>query len=77
MRSVISDAHVAGNDEISCDSVACGQRNSLQEGLFHKIKGSPVGLSFLFCNKQPQGTGNAPSAKGEKRSKKGRFCLFR
>ena len=66
MRSVISDAHVAGNDEISCDSVACGRRNSLQEGLFHKIKGNPVGLLFFICNRLPFGTGNAPSAKGGK-----------
>ena len=33
VRSVISDAHVAGNDGIKPYSVACGRQNSLQEGL--------------------------------------------
>ena len=32
VRSVISDAHVAGNDGIKIYSAACGHRNSLQEG---------------------------------------------
>ena len=32
MRSVISDAHVAGNDGFKIYSAACGRRNSLQEG---------------------------------------------
>jgi len=36
VRSVISDAHVAGNDEISLYSVACGRRNSLQERFLYK-----------------------------------------
>ena len=97
MRSVISDAHVAGNDEISCDSVAIsalraaalrrlrsetrlraqsGRRNSLQEGLFHKIKGSPVGLSFLFVTNSFKAQETVPLSEGEKRRKKGRFCLF-
>ena len=33
-RSVISDAHVAGNDEIIFYSIACGRWNSLQEGFY-------------------------------------------
>ena len=77
MRSVISDAHVAGNDEISCDSVACGRWNSLQEDLFHKIKGSPWGCSFLFVTDRPKAQETRPLPKGEKRRKKGPFCLFR
>ena len=38
VRGVISDAHVAGNDEIKFYSVACGRRNSLQEGFFYKLR---------------------------------------
>ena len=32
VSSVISEAHVPGNDGISFYSVVCGRRNSLQEG---------------------------------------------
>ena len=37
MRSVISDAHVAGNDCSSVDSGAYARRNALQEGFFDKL----------------------------------------
>ena len=40
-RSVISDAYVAGNDGIKFYSVACGRRNSLQEGFFDKLNRGP------------------------------------
>ena len=37
-RSVISEAHVPGNDVIEFYSVVCGRRNSLQEGFFDKLR---------------------------------------
>ena len=50
MRSVISDAQVAGNDQIKIDSAACGRRNSLQEGFF---EGQIDSVSFLhICERE-------------------------
>ena len=37
-RSVISDAHVVGNDGSKPYSATCGWRNSLREGFFDKLK---------------------------------------
>ena len=47
-RSVISEVHAPGNDDIAFYSVAFGQRNSLQEGFFDKLKDMTVGHVFLF-----------------------------
>ena len=40
-RGVISDAHVIGNDVIELYSVACGRRNSLQEGFIYSLSAPP------------------------------------
>ena len=37
VRSVISEVHAPGNDEIQFYSVAFGRRNSLQESFFDKL----------------------------------------
>ena len=47
-RGVISDAHVIGNDVIELYSVACGRRNSLQEGFFRQVGGVGVTLLLVF-----------------------------
>ena len=47
-RSVISEAHVPENDEISFYSVVCGRRNSLQEGFFDKLRRVPHMRDPLF-----------------------------
>ena len=48
VRSVISEAHVPGNDEIIFYSVVCGRRNSLQEGFFDKLKRHVTSV-FVTC----------------------------
>lgn len=61
MRSVISEAHVLGNDGFKLNSVACGRRNSARlhvGGVFDKlqrgphIRAAPAGLT---------GTGTGPA----------------
>ena len=62
MRSVISEAHVLGNDGFKLNSVACGRRETLRgftwEGVFDKlqrgphIRAAPAGLT---------GTGTGPA----------------
>ena len=46
-RGVISDAHVIGNDVIELYSVACGRRNSLQEG-FLRNQAGPGSVLVLY-----------------------------
>ena len=49
-RSVISEAHVLGNDRIKFYSVVCGRRNSLQEGFFDKQSAERLlPLRALLC----------------------------
>ena len=63
-RSVISEARVPGNDEISFYSVVCGRRNSLQEGLFDELSGPahPGGAAVLFGDRSHKNFGGSPAA---------------
>ena len=54
-RSVISTAHVGGNDGSKFYSAACGRRNSLREGFFGRLsvpgpfRGGNVGAALYIA----------------------------